>query len=558
VLGRTLPFTPTPAIIVGIAPPDFRVSSAEPAGWVPRRQPVKPRSRGARDLTVVARLKPGVSMAQARDAMNVISARLAAAYPATNRHIPRATVEPLRDRIIGAGVGESLFLLLGATVLVLLIACANAANLFLARATDRRRELAVRCALGADRWRIVRRRRRNRSGGTGGALVGTGTMFAARNALVASMPYNLPRTDAIGIDARVLLFTVIVAIVTTALTGLLPALRAASAEPSAALSDGSGVVTGTGRRRIARALIVGEVALSMVVLAAVALLVGSFVRLVRTNPGFRPQGLVVLRVNSSRNVEQVAAHQILAQLSATPGVRSAGIGPPFGGGRVGYSVRFPGRPPTDDMPMADIRRVTPWYFETMGIPLKDGRDFTPDDRKGSPLVAIVNETAARQYWTGASAVGQRIQSTQQEPATVVGVVGDVHHEGLDSAPVPEVYVPIFQEGIGGLVYVVRTDGDPRAQIPLLQASIERLPGMRIPAPPQTMDEYILRSVHVPRFRALLFGLLGLLVIVLTAIGVFSVTAHSVVQRRREMGIRVALGARPVQVVRLVLVRLWRL
>jgi putative ABC transport system permease protein len=554
VLGRTLPFTPVPATIVGIAPPDFRVSRGEPVGWVPRRALETRRSRGARDLTVVARLKPGVSLAQAADAMNVISGRLAAAYPDTNRQNTKADVQPLRDRLIGAGVGDSLFLLFGATALVLLIACANAANLFLARAADRRRELAVRLAVGADRWRIIRQTLAEASVV---ALMGAGlaiaALFAGLDALIASMPYNLPRTDAIGIDIRVLLFTLLIAIATTALAGLLPAMRAAAIAPLAALGDGSANETGAGRRRTSQALIAAEVALSLVVLSTSALLVGSFVRLVRTDPGFDPHGVLVMRLRTPPSLEQASANDILSQLSAIPGVRAvAGIETaPFGGGRVGYSVRFPGRPTAGDAPQADIRRITPRYFETMGIPLRDGRDLTAEDRKGAPLVAIVNETAARTFWPGESAIGQRIQSTQREAAEVVAVVGDVHHQALDSAPAPEVYVPILQEGVGGLVYVVRTDGEPLARVAALQAAIERMPGTSMAAPPQTMDEYIVRSVHVPRFRALLFGLLGVLVLALTAIGVFSVTAHAVVQRRREIGIRIALGARPGQVIRLV-------
>jgi predicted permease len=350
----------------------------------------------------------------------------------------------------------------------------------------------------------------------------------------------------------VLLFTVVVAIATTALAGLLPALRAAAVTPATVLAEGGTGETGAQRRRTAQTLIVAEVALSLVVLATSALLVGSFVRLVRTDPGFDPRGVLVMRLTASRG-DQASTSGVLSQLAATHGVRSAaGIETaPFGGGRVSYSVTFPGRPESGDPPQVDIRRVTPRYFETMGIPVKAGRDFTADDRPGGPLVAIVNETAARTFWPGETAVGQRIQSTQREAAEVVAVVGDVHHQGLDSVTVPEVYVPIFQEGIGSLVYVVRVEGEPHAYAAALQASIERLPGMRVAAPPQTMDEYIVRSVHVPRFRALLFGLLGVLVLVLTAMGVFSVTSHAVLQRRREIAIRMALGARPQQVMRLI-------
>jgi putative ABC transport system permease protein len=554
VLGRTLPFTPAPATIVGIAPPDFRLSRAEPIGWVPRRPLEARRSRGSRDLIVVARLKPGVSISQAREAMNVISARLAATYPDTNRGNPKTQLEPLRDRLIGAGVGDSLFLLFGATALVLLIACANAANLFLARATDRRKELAVRFALGAGRSRVLRQILVESAIVTiAGAVVGLGAMFAARDALVASMPYSVPRTDAIGIDARVLLFTLAAAIATTILAGLLPAIRAAGTAPLTVLADSSAASTGATRRRIAQGLICAEVALALIVLATAALLVGSFVRLVNTDPGFDPGGVLVIQANPPENSGQAVFEQVVAQLAATPGVRSVGGIEtfPLSGGRVSYAVRLPGRAATEDPPQIDVRRVIPGYFQAMGIPIKAGRDFTSDDRKGTPWVAIVNEAAARTFWPSEAAVGQRIQSTQRQPAEVIAVVGDVHHQGLDSAPVAEIYVSIYQEGIASPAYVVRTDGDPRASAVALQAAVERVPGMRVAAAPQTMDEHIVRSVHVPRFRALLFGLLGVLVVVLTALGVFSVTGHSVVQRRREMGIRIALGAGPHRVVRLV-------
>ena len=554
VLGRTLPFTPVPATIVGIAPPEFRLSRAEPIGWVPLRPSETGRSRGSRDLVVVARLKRGVSIEQARGAMNVISARLAAVYPDTNRRNPNTQVEPLRDRMIGDGVGDSLFLLFAATGLVLLIACANVANLFLARAVDRRREFAVRFALGADRSRVARQILLEAAiVAIAGAVVGVGAMFAARDALVASMPYSVPRTNAIGVDARVLIFTLAAALVTTVLAGLLPAMRAAGTPPSTVLADTTTASTGGRRRRIAQGLIAAEVALSLVVLAAAALLVGSFVRLVRTDPGFDPRGVLVIQVNAPENSGQADFEGVVRQLAATPGTHSVGGIEtfPLSGGRVSYTARFPGGPPTHDAPQIDVRRVIPGYFRAMGISIKAGRDFTSNDRKGAPLVAIVNEAAARAFWPGQPAVGQRVQSTKPEPAEVIAVVGDVHHQGLDSAAVAEIYVSIYQEGIASPAYVVRTDGDPRAHAAALQAAVERVPGMRVASAPQTMGEHIVRSVHVPRFRAVLFGLLGVLVIVLTATGVFSVTAHSVVQRRREMGIRLALGARRDHVLRLV-------
>jgi predicted permease len=554
VLGRTLPFTPAPATIVGVAAPDFRLTRGEPIGWVPWRPSETRRSRGSRDLVVVARLKPGVSMQQAQQAMNVISGRLAVAYPDTNRRFPNTQIESLRDRLIGSGVSESLFLLFAATAIVLLIACANAANLFLARATDRRRELAVRVALGASRARIARQILVEAAiVAVAGAVVGVGAMYAARDVLVASMPYSVPRTGAIGVDARVLVFTLAAATVSTILAGLLPAMRAAGTEPSSVLADTTMTSTGGTRRRIAQGLIVAEVALSFVVLAVAALLVGSFVRLVRTDPGFDPRGVLVIQANAPENSGQAIFEQVVAQLAATPGVRSVGGIEtfPLSGGRVSYSVSFPGRPATRDSPQIDIRRVIPGYFQAMGIPMTAGRDFAADDRKAAPLVAIVNETAARTFWPGERAVGQRVRSTQREPAEVIAVIGDVHHQGLDSAAVPEIYVSIYQEGIASPAYVVRTDDDPRASAAVLQAVVERVPGVRVAAPPTTMDEHIVRSVHVPRFRAMLFGLLGVLVVVLTAVGVFSVTAHSVVQRRREMGIRIAFGARPEHVLLLV-------
>jgi putative ABC transport system permease protein len=556
-LGRPVTLTGAGATytasIVGVAPPNFRVLNHAPAVWVPR-EAVFAQDRRSRGATVLGRLRDGVSLAQARDEMNRIAGELAREHPATNASFPRTSVVSIRERVAGEGVGESLFLLLAATVVILIIACANVANLLLARGRRRQDEMAIRAALGAARGRLIRQVLVESAviAFAGCALGLLATMWA-RDMLVAMMPRSLPRTDAIGIDWRVLLFAGGLASVAAFAAGLLPAYRTSLARP------GSGALarmhTEAGGQRLSAVLVAGQVSLAVTVLAAAALLAGSLVRLAGTDPGFNPQNVVVFDVRAiagtgdqrSGDERRQAVMDVLRRI---PQVEHAAFteGLPLGGSRATYSLRLQDGPATD-LPPIDHRTVSPGYFAAMGIPLLSGRDFTAGDRQGAPGAAIVNDMAARRLWGQRSPLGQRLSVGGHE-AEVVGVVGNVRHEGLDALPVPELYRPAAQSGGGGATYVARTSVPPGPVMRTLQSALETGAGVEV-RDLRTLDEHVLRSIHVPRFRAFLFGLMGLLVIVLTAVGVFSVTAHGVVQRRRELGIRLALGASGRQIVNMV-------
>jgi putative ABC transport system permease protein len=537
------------ASIVGVAPPNFRVLAHAPAVWVPR-EAVFAQDRGSRGATVLGRLRDGVSLAQARDEMSRIAGDLAREHPATNASLPRTSVVSIRERVAGEGVGESLFLLLAATVIILLIACANVANLLLARGRRRQDEMAIRAALGAARGRLIRQVLVDSAviAFAGCALGLLATMWA-RDMLVGMMPRSLPRMDAIGIDWRVLLFAGGLASVAAFAAGLLPAFRTSLARPgSRALGR---MQTEAGGQRLSAVLVAGQVSLAVTVLAAAALLAGSFVRLAGTDPGFNPQNVVVFDVRAitgsgdqrSGDERRQAVMDVLRRI---PQVEHAAFteGLPLGGSRATYSLRLQDGQATD-LPEIDHRTVSPGYFAAMGIALLSGRDFTAGDRHA----AIVNDVAARRLWGQRSPLGQRLSVGGHE-AEVVGVVGSVRHEGLDALPVPELYRPAAQTGGGGATYVARTSVPPGPVMRTLQSALETGAGVEV-RDLRTLDEHVLRSIHVPRFRAFLFGLMGLLVIVLTAVGVFSVTAHGVVQRRRELGIRLALGASGRQIVNLV-------
>jgi putative ABC transport system permease protein len=556
------------ATIVGVMPQDARVTTWESALWMPIPPADRmPEGRGVD--RIVGRLRPDASVASAREDTHAITARLdsrrGASFDPESVHLVS-----LRDDVVGIGIGQSLFLLMGATSIVLLIACANVANLFLARGLDLRRETAVRAAIGAGRARLIRQSLIENSLVAGaGCALGVAIAAAARDALVAVMPYNLPRTEAIAIDWRVMLFSGVLAAGTAILTGLVPSLRSSSVRPTAILSSAGSQSTTTPRRRIAHALVAAEVALSVVVLAAAGLLVGSFLKLTATDPGFAPRNLASFRANPSSATGTLTtdtALRLLDELSRAPEVMAAAITStvPFEGGGSAAGVRVPGG--SKDV-MASIRTVSAGYFETVGMALRSGRDFRPTEGPEAPPVVIVNERAARQLWPDRSAVGQRLHvwgltsyhtrggPVQAAPAVVVGVVNDARYAALDREPVLEVYASLSQiaavQGQALHVFVVRTTGTPVQVIQRLEPRIKELTGNAVSSL-TALDTFISRSVHVPRFRALLFGLMGVLVVVLTAVGVFSVTAHVVAQRRREMGIRMAIGAQSRQLLRLTL------
>ena len=558
IAGQTVSLDGRPATIVGVLPARF---TAVIRGDV--FQPIRPPAeamRGARGgLSAVGRLRPGVSLAQAQASMDTVAQRLASEYPGTNAQ-SGIVLTPLRDALIGAEVGRMLWLLAAAAGLVLLIACVNVANLLLAGMAPRVRELAVCAALGASRGRLVRQLlTESVLLSAVGTIVGVACVWLTRDTLVALIPPRIPRLAEIGVDGRVLTFAVAVSVLTMSIVGVIPALRLSSVRPM-------GVVASPGlpRRRFGASamLLFTEVGLAVVVIVAAGLLLSSLMRLVSVDLGFDPQNVVTFDISTPTAGESPSLPTVLPnvreELQRLFSVEAVGAVDmlPLNGGWAKSSLKIDGQP--DPPPGArlsiDSRRVAPGYFDAMRIPLMRGRTITDSDRAGAPGVAVVNEVLARQFWPGGDPIGQRIRLGGNDPLTVIGVVGSIRHYGLDRNPVPEAYRSWYQHQSRGLTLVVRTAGSLAELVQELQAPERRiLPGLNVSSV-RTLDDVIIRSVAEPRFRTLLLALMAVLVLVLTIVGVASLTARAVALRMKEIGIRVTIGARPGQIVALMLGR----
>ncbi len=559
IAGRTVELNDRPVTVLGILPERF---TAVIRGDVFR--PIRPPAvtmRGARGgLSAVGRLRRSVSLVQAQASMDTVAQRLAVEYPETNAQIGIA-VTPLRDVLIGAAVGRMLWLLAAAAGLVLLIASVNVAILLLAGMPRRARELAARAALGAGRGRLIRQLlTESFLLSAVGTVAGVALMWLARDALVALMPPRIPRVAEIGVDGRVLTFAVAVSVVTTSIAGVIPALRVSDVRPMNAVAGSAGLR----HRRTGGStmLLLTEVSLAVVVIVASGLLLSSFMRLVSVDLGFEPRNVVTFDIATPTARESPSwatdLPNVREELQRLPSVEAVGAVDtlPLSGSSARYSFEIDGQsdPPPGAGVSVDSRRAAPGYFDAMRIPLIRGRTITDLDRAGAPGVAVVNEVLARQFWPGGDPIGQRIRLGGNEPLTVVGVVGSIRHYGLDRNPVPEAYWSWYQNSTRELTLVVRTAGSPAALVQELQAPERRiLPGLTVSLV-RTLDDLIIRSVAQPRFRTLLLALMAILVLLLTIVGVAGLTAHSVALRRKEIGIRVALGARPGQIVGPMLVR----
>jgi len=578
VLGKSISLNGEAYTVVGVMPPHFKFPpfwAVRAELWAPNAFGERIHERGGNSLRVFARLKRGVTLAQARAEIATITGRLEKQYPGTNRSV---VVTPLKENVDGK-IETPLLVLLGAVGFVLLIACANVAHMLLARTSERQREIAVRNALGAGRGRmIVQFLTENLLLATVGAAGGLLLALAGTKALVALSPANIPRVETVTVDARAMLFLLGITVLTAVIFGLAPAMHAAAGNVSGALKEGGrGDSDGIRRNRLRSFLVASEFALAFMLLIGAGLMIRSFFALQSVDPGFNPHNVLSMVVSvagtkeAGPNRRAIFYRELLEKVRRLPGVKSVGgiNHLPLAGDLWGWSFTIDGRPQPrpGESPMGIYRIVMPGYFETMRLPLLRGRAITEKDDARAPGVVIVNERAVREYWPGQDPIGKRItfdpvKSGAPMWLTVVGVAKDAKQDEWASPAYPEVYRAAFQypdflgagPNAGHMSYitlVVRADGNPAELASSVKQTVwsfdRNLPISEV----LTMDRAVADANAEPRFEMLLLGVFAGIALLLAAVGIYGVMSYSVSRRTREIGIRISLGASRAEVLRMV-------